>query len=712
MVAAMFVGAPAALTQTQRPPVFRAATESVQIDVVVTDRQGQPVHGLTAADFVVLDRRRAQEISTFEEVRHAPTPAPDPERVLPPGVKDAVASNRTAQAERLVVVLLDDLHGYRGRDSVVKAVATKVVNDLGPRSTMALITTSGDHNVEVTEDRARMLEGISQYKGFRAMRRPMPAVDNRRGADLGEFDANMQLINALRNAARLLGVNDGRRKAFVLVSESFAKDLSGLFQGVSSPTSGLPATDTYMQMALAGGETPDTVQPLAEAHHDNALLQMMEAMRRANVATYSIDPRGNIPPESLLQECQPSTGWDDDPCLGGGPGQTADWHSWIRMAQHGLESISGASGGFAIVNTDDFTGGIDRILTDLDNYYLIGFTTDDLQTKGYRRLDVQVRGRADLELRYRRGYEVGGEKAKEPKASPLFALTESALPKNAVPLRLTAPVLPGSGKNARIPVTFEITVPLKGLQEADLRVLDDIQYAVVAVDMKGAKVKEAVGRGARLVLRPRDPSKPPPDSVTYQIGHTISLPPGHYQLRASVLSAKIGNGGSVYLSIDVPDFTRGAIAVSDLVIGHVASTVAALPAAPRGRGMGPGRAGGGGRGATAGRGPAGGRGSEPDLADLPFPPSLDREFDRSDQLAVYFEVIRGGRARDVDVSFIVMDRLDREVRRFTQTLPAANPGKVTIGVPLADLGAGAFRLRLTATDGAATASSDAGIVVK
>ena len=41
--------------RAQQPPVFRAAADIVQIDVSVLDRDRQPVHGLTAADFTVLD---------------------------------------------------------------------------------------------------------------------------------------------------------------------------------------------------------------------------------------------------------------------------------------------------------------------------------------------------------------------------------------------------------------------------------------------------------------------------------------------------------------------------------------------------------------------------------------------------------------------------------------------------------------------------------
>ena len=51
-----------AAQQTQKPPVFRTNTELVEIDVVVIDKDGKRVHGLTREDFVLKDRKKPQAI--------------------------------------------------------------------------------------------------------------------------------------------------------------------------------------------------------------------------------------------------------------------------------------------------------------------------------------------------------------------------------------------------------------------------------------------------------------------------------------------------------------------------------------------------------------------------------------------------------------------------------------------------------------------------
>ena len=58
--------------QSSIPPIpapytLHASSRVVLTDVVVTDRNGNPVHGLRAADFHIFDNKQPQELSSFEE---------------------------------------------------------------------------------------------------------------------------------------------------------------------------------------------------------------------------------------------------------------------------------------------------------------------------------------------------------------------------------------------------------------------------------------------------------------------------------------------------------------------------------------------------------------------------------------------------------------------------------------------------------------------
>src|SRR6186713_2126883 len=56
-------------------PTFPSRIELIKVDVVVVDKKGQPVPGLTRDDFVVEEDGRPQTIVSFEAVRLEAEPA-------------------------------------------------------------------------------------------------------------------------------------------------------------------------------------------------------------------------------------------------------------------------------------------------------------------------------------------------------------------------------------------------------------------------------------------------------------------------------------------------------------------------------------------------------------------------------------------------------------------------------------------------------------
>ena len=226
-------------------------------------------------------------------------------------------------------------------------------------------------------------------------------------------------------------------------------------------------------------------------------------------------------------------------------------------------------------------------------------------------------------------------------------------------------------------------------------------YQVLAIDEKKAKAASREGHAAKLVLRPRAGAGAAPENVSYQIHTSLDLPPGRYQIRASASSAKLTKSGSVYLMLDVPDFTAAPLSLSGLLIGYadgprvaVAPTPApASPSVP-----------------TAG---ARGRGAAPPsaLVPLPFPPSLDREFQPSDMLRVYFEIIRSS-PTPVRVTLDVVDAQGRAVASLGHDIPAQASGLADLTVPLGSLLPGPYALRVTATSGRNTAQQTVGLRVR
>jgi len=101
-------GAPVGEARPQPPPqastAFPSSVDVVNVDVVVLDRQGNPVEGLTQADFTVQEDGRPQAISAFEAVDFRESPA-----TAPPG-RQRISTNATApvRGDRSFVIVFDD----------------------------------------------------------------------------------------------------------------------------------------------------------------------------------------------------------------------------------------------------------------------------------------------------------------------------------------------------------------------------------------------------------------------------------------------------------------------------------------------------------------------------------------------------------------------------------------------------------------------------
>jgi VWFA-related protein len=622
-----------------QPPTFRTRTELVQVDVIVVDAHGNHVRGLRTEDFELFDRDKVQKIAAFDEVSHVRDGAAVDFSTAPNGWRLDVASNDGLQASRLVVLVIDDLHIYRRRTDRVRELAREIITTLGPDATMALLFTSGKHSTQVTTDRSRLLTALETFSGRKAVPRPHAAVDTQRvrthpdagpgqpltsgggqlSTSLQEFFENMYLFKTLQDASRMIGAGETRRKAFVMISEGVGMDMTGLFE-----TTGITPCDAKC--------------PPCPCFHHNALRNMMEAMWRSSVATYILDPRGNVTTRGLLREEFPDA-----------EGDLFRWNNAIRQAQDGLSLMARASGGFAITNSDDFASGLRRIVLDLDHYYLLGFYPEDTKGKGFRRLDVKVRGRSDLTLRFRRGYQaIDSEKEQKPKnANPLVALSEGVLPRSDLPMKVAAIPLVASGQLTRVVLALEVTAPVATLRDADGRLRDDLKFHVLAAELEKNKVSSVGGLEGRVTLSPIPSAGDAPADVTYQVMDEIELRPGRYQLRVSATSSKLAKGGSVYLDVDVPNLGGREPSIGGFALGLAPARVPVVDLAEAGKGMAS-------------------RIRRPRPQALPFAPTLERTFAPGDSLRIHAMLptfatataARGARTDDHDIQKATIQVID------------------------------------------------------
>jgi VWFA-related protein len=142
--AAGLAGLLAASVAPAQPPsaTFPSKVELITVDVVVVDKKGQPVPGLTRDDFVVEEDGRPQPIVSFEAVRLEAEPAASRP------AKGIVATNDEAEKARpgrAFAIVLDDL-GLELGDAVEtrRAVTQFLQQSVQDGDEVTLATTSAD----------------------------------------------------------------------------------------------------------------------------------------------------------------------------------------------------------------------------------------------------------------------------------------------------------------------------------------------------------------------------------------------------------------------------------------------------------------------------------------------------------------------------------------------------------------------------------------
>jgi len=650
-------------------PTFRSSVQLVRVDAIVSDAEGRPVHGLTRENFTLTDRGKPQAIQAFTEVHHD---RPDAATALLP---HDVASNAVASDSRLIVIVLDDHHIRPEWTERARQVTKDVVTSLGDHATMALLSSTGHYDVELTDDRARIFEMIDRFvgneyrievqsaggltSGLMGPRPPHPDEPKTPSGDPMD-DPWLRLLTRKEEpsihavAMRTMGASGSSIVPIPYDSETFFKRLenaAAMLAGEDARRKAFVWVSTGLPYGMGGAR------------------DALRAMQFAGVTTYAIDPVGTSHVVSGGSYADGAPNRNPTP--------------WDRIAagkRATLTTVSKQSGGFAIVNDDDLSGGVGRIVADLDNYYLLGFSPDDQKTPGTRKLVVKV-NRPGLTVRYRQGYAVLPAVSSTRRVEPVLALSESLVPKGDLPLRVQAVALPDATRQSRVLVTLEVTTERAALGDVSGVAGDQAKYAVLAVSLKSGHVTRSTAGDARISVAPA--GEHPRDLVAYSLETSLTLPPGPYQIRASAISATLNRGGSVYLNFEVPDFAKAPLSLTDLMIGP-----SRVPAA------------------------------ETDgllvlkaARPVPFAPSLDREFSRADDLRMYFEVIRP-EPRPAHVLVEAIDAQDRAVTLAQRDLDAGVLDRADLTIHLGGLGTGALRLRVTATDGTNTARRDVGVIVR
>jgi hypothetical protein len=395
------------------------------------------------------------------------------------------------------------------------------------------------------------------------------------------------------------------------------------------------------------------------------------AATRGNVSIYPLDPTGLVPGRDISEEATPAP---ENTVLQ--PSRTA-----IGRMQD-LRGLADATGGFAIVDTNNYRDAFTRVVHENSSYYVLGFSTNTPRTDG-RFHSVQIRvKRPGLEVRSRGGY-LAPLHRKTPiitRASTLAPAIVDALQSPigvaGVPIRVFAAPYKASDQQAKVAITAEFGVEALNLVQRQGRLVGDLAVAIRPITAKGELVA-GQRHEMQLLLKPETYERTKTRGI--RMVTEMPLPPGRYQLRVAG-GPTVGTAGSVTYDLDIPNYAKEPLVMSgvSLTSSTARDAVTVWPGTAR-----------------------------PLDSKLPSPITAARTFLSDETVTLYTEVYETGK-RSVQPEFTVELRSD--AGRVVSSLPASTGSKTTNGsgttygyvsaVKLAGASPGAYVLHVEAKNAA------------
>jgi VWFA-related protein len=531
--------------------VVRISVTLVQLDAVVTDKQGRLVTDLRSSDFEIYEDGRKQHITNFSFVSTQPEPLPaaatEPrsKAPLPPGPPTRLRPN---QVRRTIALVVDDLGLSFESTAAVRGALKKFVDQqMQPGDLVAIIRTGAGMGAlqQFTADKRELYASIERVRWNMVGRGGISAfapigggvsVGGGIGESVDELRTEIYSVGtlgALNFVVRGLRELPGR-KSVILLSDGFRL--------YNRDQTSLRVTD--------------------------ALHRLTDLANRASVVIYTIDARG-------LQTLAPTAADDFR-------GQTSEQIEQALDArkqelfdtQQGLQYLAQETGGFAVRNSNDLRGGIKRVLDDQRGYYLLGYVPEsstfrlERGLRKFHKVAVRIKT-AGLNVRSRTGfYGIADEQARPAKRTPaqqVIGALMSPFTSGDVHLKLTSLFShdPKAGSIVRSllhidPQDLSFKVKPDGSHEAVIDML-----AVTFTD--NGRIVQQEGRTYTLNVADRQFAEWTQQGFLYAINVPIKKA-GAYQLRVAVRDSASERVGSANQFIEVPDIGKNRLTLSGLVI--------------------------------------------------------------------------------------------------------------------------------------------------
>jgi VWFA-related protein len=382
--------------QPSKEGTFRSSTSLVEVDIIVKDKDGRFVSGLTADDFEVLEAGKPQPIQHFYLVTETPTTTRDLQ-------SDVVLPRSPDQTGRRVFLLFfDSDHLSTNSLARMTQAAKDFINDqLRPTDLWGVFLNGGLWRGRLTNNKQELLDGL---------RTIVPAFEtpDKRLGTLTEFPRISSEFEATR-------IDAGDRRVLEEMTERACQDepsqctIAGGREAVQDRIEQkaiayvrdarraaryLVDTLGYVTRNLSRLEGRKTLVMISEGFFSSEVRpdvpQIAGQAARAGITIYTLNARGTqgvggrIVPDASLDRGMLSTLGDS--------------------SEEGLDVLAAETGGMSIRSTDNFRVALGRIAADTSTYYVLAYSPENTVLDGkFRRIELKTKWQG-VEIRARRGY--------------------------------------------------------------------------------------------------------------------------------------------------------------------------------------------------------------------------------------------------------------------------------------------------------------------
>jgi VWFA-related protein len=519
---------------------FRVNSDMVLTNVVVRDRKtGQPVLGLTAKDFTIIEAGKPQQISSFDFENVDQAAALDATTISGMAENNLFRGNGTTAAEQSLhdhrlIVMFFDLTSMQPEDLLRSQESARhyIEHQMQPADLVAVVSLDSSLavNQDFTSNKQLLLRAVGGYSGVQGS-----------GYELGATSATNQVEDTTSFTPDEEEFNDLNTDRELFAIEDISKSLAWINEKKS-------------MLYFSGGIQRDGIENQA------SLNAAVNAAVRSNLSIYSVDARG-------LQAISPL----GDASTGSLRGISAYNGSALQNnmdsnfnTQEVMATLSSDTGGKAFFDSNDFSDAFQRIQNDTAAYYIVGYRSTDTRRDGtWRRLTIKVDYK-DVRLEYRPGYYAPADfrhSNKEQRQQEMEDELASPLPATDIEVYLQAWYFQQNSGRFYIPVSLVVPgsqIPFVQGGDRDKATLDILGQIR---DLAGHDVGDVRDRVKLAVDASQHVRQ---KNVQYTTG--FALPPGKYELKFVVRENETGRMGSFEAPITVPDLEKTPLKMSSIVL--------------------------------------------------------------------------------------------------------------------------------------------------